>query len=478
MKIGIKYRLFLAMLLTAGLAVISLVGMTQWNLSRGFLRFVKETEKAGTLNLVSKLEHFYHEEQSWQSLQQNPEHWKELIFLSLLPPNPERNSFPSPQPPEEKSPRSKGLPPHMVDDFTERFSLFDANHKLLTPDTGHKGNREITPLLSDGKEVGFLGFVPMTKLTDDRHLHFLKEQTTTFLLVAGIIVLLSSISSFLLARRLVRPLKNLRAATHKLTGGEYSSRVPVAGHDEIGYLAADFNLLATTLELNEKARQQWVADISHELRTPIGILRGETEALIDGVRKTSPAALQSLHAESLQLERLVDDLYQLSMSDLGALSYRKTNLNLVELLEEVVESFRSEFEQHSLQMDLAQENMTETTLFADPDRLRQLFTNLMDNSLKYTSSGGQLKIELRREAQGVVVHFNDTAPTVAEANLEKLFDRLYRIESSRNRRTGGAGLGLTICRNIVTAHQGTISAYQSSLGGLGIKVVLPVGERN
>lgn len=482
MNIGIKYRLFWAMLLTASIAVVCLVGMTQWNLSRGFLRFVKETERASTLNLVDALERFYVEKQSWLPLQHNRALWVDLIFRSLTPPaQEEKTGMISPPPPdtvghphEDHGLATKPLPPHMVEDFAQRFFLLDAEHNLLIPFSGTTEEREIIPLHNGGKEVGYLGFVPMTQLTDDRHLHFLKEQKVTFVLVAGIIVLISSIFSFLLARRLVRPLKNLTDATHKLTGGEYSSRVPAAGSDEIGLLAADFNLLAKTLELNEHARRQWVADISHELRTPIGILRGETEALIDGVRTPSAAALQSLHAESLQLQRLVDDLYQLSMSDLGALSYRKTELDLAATVEDIVESYRGGFDQHGLKLTLTHTGTAHVVLFADPDRLRQLFSNLLDNALKYTDAGGQLDIKLCADAQKFEVHFHDSAPGVAESDLEKLFERLYRIESSRNRSTGGTGLGLAICRNIVAAHQGTISAHPSVLGGLWIKVVLPL----
>lgn len=475
MNIGIKYRLFLAMLLAASIAVVSLVVMTQWNLDRGFLRFIKETERVSTLNLAEALEGFYAAQGSWLPLQQHPERWKELVARSLLPAAPRRHpGMLAQSPPAEDDPVPKQLPPHMIDDFTQRFFLLDAEHNLLTPFAGFDEVKEMLPLSSDGKEVGFLGFVPRTKLTDDRHLHFLQEQKMTFLLVAGIIVLLSTIFSFVMARRLVRPLKNLSDATHKLSGGEYSIRVPVAGSDELSHLATDFNLLAMTLERNEQARRQWVADISHELRTPIGILRGETEALIDGVRDLNQAALQSLHAESLQLQRLVDDLYQLSMSDLGALSYQKKELNLADLLEDVVESYRAEFEQRLLKLTCVKIGVVNALLFADADRLRQLFTNLLDNSLKYTDSGGQLTVELCATGQYLGVHFLDSAPAVPESELPKLFERLYRIESSRNRSTGGTGLGLAICRNIVDAHQGTISAHQSSLGGLWVKVMLPV----
>jgi len=302
----------------------------------------------------------------------------------------------------------------------------------------------------------------------------LHEQKVTFLLVGGIIIVFAGILSYLLARRLVRPLEDLAEGTRRLASGDYERRVEVKGGDEIGNLSKDFNLLALTLEKNEEARRQWIADISHELRTPLGILRGETEALLDGVRQPDHAALQSLNTETLRLGRLVDDLYQLSMSDLGALSYRKKILNLAGLIEELAESYRNEFDQHGLSLTLTYEGSQGIQAFGDQERLHQLFTNLFENSLKYTDSGGGLEITLAIEGRNLSINFQDTAPTVPVAELEKLFDRLYRFESSRNRQTGGAGLGLSICKNIIEAHEGSISAAVSPLGGLWIKVSLPL----
>ena len=228
--------------------------------------------------------------------------------------------------------------------------------------------------------------------------------------------------------------------------------MPVTTTDELGKLASDFNLLALTLEKNEQARRQWVADISHELRTPIGILRGEIEALQDGVRQADADALQSLQSETLRLGRLVDDLYQLSMSDLGALNYCKSDLAAFELVKEVVESYRHEFLQRNIRLQLSGKG--DFRVFGDGERLRQLFTNLLDNSLKYTDEGGLLKIETHAGRQHLIIDFMDTSPAVPEEALERLFERLYRAENSRNRETGGAGLGLSICRNIVEGPPG------------------------
>lgn len=461
-------------MLAASLAVVSLVWITQWNLKRGFLRFVKETERAGIERLTESLQDFYASEGSWQRLQQNDETWRELIFYSL--PHQEEKRPPStdmPPPPAAHRNENKPFPPPpFIQDLPERYFLLDSNHNQLIGPTMHFGERAVTPLHYRGQIVGYLGYFPIKKLTDDRHLHFLHEQKQAFIMVAGIIVVLSGFLSYLLTRKLVRPLKSLAAATHTLTGGDFSCRVPVTTTDELGSLATDFNLLALTLEKNEQARRQWVADISHELRTPIGILRGEIEALQDGIRQADVESLQSLQAETLRLGRLVDDLYQLSMSDLGALSYRKSDIVIADLIAEVIESYRHEF--NLRRIHLTQSGERDAVVFGDPQRLHQLFSNLLDNSLKYTDMCGRLEVIVRKDRHSLIIDMQDSSPAVPEQDLSRLFERLYRADSSRSRTTGGAGLGLSICQNIVEAHRGTISAYPSPLGGLWIQIRLPV----
>jgi two-component system sensor histidine kinase BaeS len=253
--------------------------------------------------------------------------------------------------------------------------------------------------------------------------------------------------------------------------------VPETSDDELGRLARDFNTLALTLEKNEKARRQWVADISHELRTPLAVLRGEVEALQDGVRIPSPDTIRSLHGEVMRLNRLVDDLYQLSMTDLGALTYRKEDLNPAEPITDALAIYRAEFDRKGISIEEDIPRLESATVFGDQERLCQLFKNILDNSLKYTDEGGMLAVRLDCRDGKAVVDIEDSAPGVSEKDFERLFERLYRVEASRNRAAGGAGLGLAICRNIVEAHSGTIDARPSKLGGVWIRVTLPLAEK-
>lgn len=348
--------------------------------------------------------------------------------------------------------------------------LDDHKIPLFGPDQ-IPASTQLLPIRHLDKVVGHLGLLPLAHLTEAHELRFLKEQRLALALVALAVSLVAAGLALPLAGRLVRPIKKLTLAAQKLTSGEFNTRVEISSSDELGQLAQDFNILALTLEKNEKTRRQWVADISHELRTPLAVLRAEIEALQDGVRPTTAESISSLHSEILRLNRLVDDLYQLSLSDLGGLTYRKETMDLVTMIDSSVASYRSKFETKGI--DLVFSPGQKTPIFGDPARLQQLINNLLENSLKYTDSGGKLSIRLKQENSVVALDFQDTHPGVEEDVLDRLFDRLYRVESSRNRKAGGAGLGLAICKNIVEAHAGQISAQLSPLGGIWIRVELP-----
>lgn len=483
MKIGIKYRLFMALLAATGLVALGMFLIMQWSIDRGFLRYVNTLEQERLERLAVEFEQAFAERGSWDFLRDDPSHLFRLALRTLpegqltperlerLKRRLERLQRPEPLPPREP------LPPHLAHRFEARVLLLDGKRRPVAGARDMDEKADLMPLYHDRQVVGYLGLTPRKGLTDALQLSFVKQQKLAMALVAGVTLLVSALLSLPLANRLIRPIRSLAGATHRLTAGDYGTRVPVTAPDELGQLAQDFNTLALTLEKNEQARRQWVADISHELRTPLAVLRGEIEALQDGVRQATPAAVSSLHTEVLRVGRLVDDLYQLALSDIGALNYRKEEVTLTTVLEDGLEAFRPEFERKgiALECDLPPRDFI---VFADPERLHQLFANLLENSLRYTDAGGRLEITLEQEKGRAMLILRDSAPGVPAADLERLFDRLYRVEGSRSRASGGAGLGLTICRNIVEAHGGAVTAAPSPLGGLAVTVALPLEERS
>jgi two-component system sensor histidine kinase BaeS len=477
-KLSIRYRIFLAMLAATAVVVLSMFLIAQWSFNRGFLQYVNTLEQERLDTLAQELVQEYADQGNWNFLRNEPVNWLRLMIRTLppgiLPPEQlqrlerrmERRAMRGEPPPREAQ-------PGLAHRFELRVVLLDAAHQPVFGPAQGLGNSPLIPLQYQDKTIGYLGLAAPPKPLDLHQLRFVKQQTLALALIAGISLLVSVLLTLPLAKRLVRPIRALAAATHKLTTGEFATRVPEASGDELGQLARDFNLLALTLEKNQQARRQWVADISHELRTPLAVLRGEIEALQDGVRQATSEAIGSLHAEVLQLGRLVDDLYQLALSDLGALNYRKQNLDLNPLLQTVLESYRAPFAAKGIRLEF-QDTEEPLELSADPERLHQLFTNLLANSLRYTDAGGRLEIGVKKAGNYAALDFCDSHPGVPATELEHLFERLYRGEASRNRALGGAGLGLAICRNIVEAHGGRIEARPSPLGGVWIHVELPL----
>jgi len=474
MKIGLTHRLFLSILAATCLAVLSNFFIMTWSIDRGFLQYLNSFEQDRLEQLAGRLEQVYAENGSWDFLRENPrflierllnehlgdvssERFKELNKSNDVPPFP-------PPPMGAHQPR---LP----------FIVLDAERKPLFGNPAEAKDINLKPIIHNKETVGYIALLPPKHFLAPPQEQFLKQQKSSLILAALGMVLVVVIFSLPLANRLIRPIKAMAAATRELASGKYTIRVPISSSDELGQLARDFNAMALTLEKNEKARRQWVADISHELRTPLAVLRGEIEALLEGIRNTTPEAIRSLHAEALRLHRLVDDLYQLALSDLGTLTYHKEDINLVEILKDSIESYSTEFARNGITLTEEIAQGLQLIVFADRQRLYQLFANLLDNSLKYTESGGALIIRLACHNGHAAIDFEDSAPEVPENELGRLFDRLYRVEGSRNRTSGGAGLGLAICRNIVEAHAGTISALPSQLGGVLVRITIPVAGR-
>lgn len=479
MKFSIKHRLFIALLAAALLSVVSMLLIIQWNLDRGFLRYINNTDQTRIEKLATAMTTYYSNTGNWDCIRKDQTEMLK-IMQSTMPEYTRRN----PGQHRNRPHNSRGgngeasghrPPPDLViQHFEMRVLLLDDNGDPVFGPLNIRDNCKMIPLNANGKLIGQLGLMPAKRLSDTHQMRFIREQKLSFAMIASVVFLLAAGLAFPLANRLIQPIKRLAAGTNRLAAGQFETRVIIDSSDELGQLAQDFNTLALTLEKNELARKQWVADISHELRTPLAILRGEIEALQDGIRQPSSDTIRSLHSEVMRLGRLIDDLYQLSLTDLGAMTYRKEPVDLILFLNEMIESYRPELDRCKINLFADLPTNENATLSADPARLQQLFTNLLDNSLKYTDPEGTLHISLTTDVQNAAIVIEDSAPGVPAADLPRLFERLYRVEASRNRSTGGAGLGLSICRNIVEAHNGSISAQTSPLGGLRIEIIFPL----
>jgi two-component system sensor histidine kinase BaeS len=474
MKLNITHKVFLAILAANAIIVLSMFLIMQWSVDRGFLKYVNQVEQNRMNRLVKKLGATYRTEGTWDHLRNNPEALSRLLGEMY---SEDPTQFPSSatniEAKQELSNQTDQPVRRRYYRLEKRIAVLDAARNPILGSGNYADIEIFMPISIKGTVVGYLGLLPNKFLSNTLHLEFVKRQKLVFALVALLMLLVAVAISLPLARLLVRPLRKLAAATGHLSSGRYDVRVPVESDDEFGHLSRDFNALALSLDKNEQARRQFVADISHELRTPLTILGGEIEAIQDGIQDLSLESIDSLQGEVFRINRLVDDLYQLALSDVGALAYRKTEVNIVEILSETINRAKSQFRERDLTLTalMPQEPVL---VFADAERLTQLFDNLLNNSLKYTDSGGTLDITVETAHGSVTIDFKDSEPGVLEDERGRLFDRLYRVEGSRNRGTGGAGLGLAICSNIVAAHEGAIEALKSPLGGVWIRIILPL----
>jgi two-component system, OmpR family, sensor histidine kinase BaeS len=458
-RANIRLKLFYAMLALIVVLIAAINGAGHYIFNRDFLGYLNDQAQERMEDMVPRVEQAYREHGNWDFIRGNPRTWFELMRPAIV-----EHSGAASAPP---------LEPSDLTGATLRFSLLDANRRFVIGYPNVGPDARLRPVLLDDAIVGWIAQTPFESVIGAVDLRFQQSQFLAQLIIAVVAIMLAAFMVVRISGVLMRPLARVARATHRLAGGDYATRVEVESGDEVGRLAQDFNLLAMTLERNEKLRREFMADVSHELRTPLGILNGQLEALEDGVLQPDEQTIRSLKSEVDHLNKLVGDLYDLSLADAGALAYRKADLDLAPLLRDAVQVYEERFRKAGLELDAQLPGAM--PLHADGARLQQLFSNLFENSLRYTDAGGRLRLRCRLEQQRWLLVFDDSAPGVEAAALARLFERFFRVEASRNRASGGAGLGLAICRRIVEAHAGSIAAEASPLGGLRITVTLPAG---
>jgi two-component system sensor histidine kinase BaeS len=492
---GITGKLFLAIVAVCALTVLGMGLAARLSFQTGFLDYLAEIEDTRVSALAEELAEDYSQTGTWDALRE-PRAWRRLIrrFVHHEPDSSTRRKKDSGSereilPGETPAERARRNWEHAHLQSTLGLVALDKQTLIAGQPPGP--NASWNPITLDGKLIGWLTREPLAGITDAVDLRFHEQQRTAFVLIALFTLALAATCALLMAHFLIAPLRRFAVATGRLASGDFSARVSPAPpqdilqnmaastaaglyphHDELEVLAAQLNRLAGALEANENARRTFMAEIAHDLRTPLSILRGEIEALEDGLRAVTPESLASLRVEVEILGRLVDDIHTLSLADLGCLRYDMRPLDLVNSLESALFSTKDRIAAQglSLEADLPD---APVTVMADPARIAQVFRNVLENSLRYTDPGGCIRVRCAREHAGVCVDVFDSPPAVPEEQLPLLFERFHSGDPSRNRARGGSGLGLAICKTLVEAHAGQISASSSPLGGLWIRLCLP-----
>jgi two-component system, OmpR family, sensor histidine kinase BaeS len=509
------YKFFFLFLFTSIFVVLFMVAVLQFSVHRNFTDYVAQMELVRLDKLIYALEKEYKNNGNWDALRQNEHLWHELIITYVPdrvqpfghPPfRPETNELLKNEPiqPDQdpnkrkKMPEDDRRPPHgpLWDNgewrpqlalppppsrlppflaIGPRLSLLDAKKNVIfgDPDLSEQILRVIE---IDGQAVGWLGIKKPGQLTNPADILFLKQQSQAFYLIGTMVLILAMIVSVLFSRHLLAPVRKIAEGTKALRHRRFNTRILVSTSDELGQLAEDFNVMAQHLETYETMRRQWLSDISHELRTPLTVLQGEIEALQDGILEPSPEAIASLHAEVIYLRNIVNDLHRISQMESGTLEMIREPINPIEILKHTLERFEHRLNQQQIDINSNLEESDKIRIMGDADRISQVFSNILENILRYASSPGVVKVEYVASNNDITISIEDSGPGVPEESLEKLFDRFYRTDVARTRSKGGSGLGLAICKSIVEVHQGEISAVNGSSGGLKINIRFPLAK--
>ena len=305
---------------------------------------------------------------------------------------------------------------------------------------------------------------------------YLASFNESLLAAAGLAALAGVGASILLSRGIARPVQGMISATQRIAEGHFSERVQVSGEDELSELGRHFNDMAAQLEQVERRRRELIGDVAHELRTPLTAIKGSMEGLIDGVLPATPETFEQIHREAGRLNRLVDDLQELSRAEAGAASLDLQRVDLVKIIQNLLKRLGPQFEGQEIRLE-AHMPHEPLAVMADPDRIEQVLLNLLTNALNYSSRGGGVEVNARRTGHMAEVAVRDNGIGIPSEHLAHIFDRFYRVDKSRSRARGGSGIGLTIARQLVENHGGSIRADSEGEGKGSVFVfTLPLAE--
>jgi signal transduction histidine kinase len=290
--------------------------------------------------------------------------------------------------------------------------------------------------------------------------------------IAGIAM--GGLTAWWLVRRVLRPLERLSEGARRIAAGDLAARVSLPPEQELAAVADSFNRMAATLERVEQLRRALIEDVAHELRTPLATLRGYTEALAEGVVEPTPETLRTVHTEIEHLTRLVEGLDRLARADPGAQERASAEVSLGDVARRAIALANPSLEARAITVRVVEPDDL-PTLMADPDGIGQVIANLVQNAVAYTADGGDIAVTLSVDGDAVRCEVANTGPDIPPDQLPLIWERLHRVDPSRTRETGGAGIGLAVVRKIVESHHGTVGA-DSGGGRTAIWFQLPAAR--
>ena len=447
------FKLTAAFFLVAILVVVVIGVMANRVTSVGFQRFLDEDQADQAASLVDDLAVYYGANGGWAGA--------EVVLRSYLP---------------GRGAGGGGSTLIVVDNSGQIVASSGGGRGRARVETG---SENVLPIEVRGQQVGGLIIDEPGMMGGRAAEQYLDGVNQALLLSALAALVLALVLGAILARSLTRPLRELTKATRAVTSGDLDQQVVAKSNDEIGELAASFNQMAAALAANEVQRQQLFADLAHELRTPISVIRGQLEGMQDGIFERSDENLAVVHEETIVLSRLVEELRTLSLADSGQLPLKKERLDLGRQAEQAVAAMEPLAEAEGIHLQVERKPIAGAVL-ADAGRIQQVFSNLLSNAFRHASQSESqepavlVKIEGRGDKARVSVR--DNGPGMSPEAQEHAFDRFWRADSARNRDQGGSGLGLAICMGIIDAHEGRMWVESKPGSGASFIFELPLVE--
>lgn len=491
-KLSIGKKLFLAMMVTVGAVVAFIAVLITFSMRAGFSEYVLQAELDRFDPLVEILVQSHDPNNpGWPELKARRSEFEKLIRSALPPrarPLPVGNDG-AQKPPQNATARPNRKPPRDPMQFGSRLAIYDAAQTRVGGAPikfSDAGLREVIGPNASGQEtvIGYIAIARSGAGNGASDSVFLNDQLRVLGLTLVMALILSGMAAFILARQFTRPVNRLVSGTKRLSQGEYDLRLDKTSEDEFGNLVEQFNILAAQLNAQEIAERQWMSDTSHELQTPLAVLRAEIEAMQDGVRQADEKTLSTLHHSVIRLSGLVKDISQLSNAREGKLVGNWTREDISTIAAEAAQKSKGLIEDAglTLQTDLQQGLMGD----CDAMRIGQLIDNILTNARRYTNAPGTIHLSVEQQDDAAIIRVDDTNNRPSDEAMGKLFDRFYREDQSRTRgskssrsgASGGSGLGLSICKLIVDAHHGEIRAEASPMGGLAMIIKLPLKRQD
>jgi len=356
---------------------------------------------------------------------------------------------------------------------SRRVLLLDADHRIVLDRRADshstvgstflpQSNDRVLILNVRGNLVGYLVFTPFTFT---QRFGFARALLFPVGIISFILALFLVIVAALLFRRFVNPLADVIYAARNVASGKLDTRIPTTGPQDLRSLSESFNEMASSLERSDHERRDMLADIAHELRTPLSIIRGRLEGIVDGIYPENGPQVSMALEQTYSMQRLVDDLRLLTLVETRQLPFDRREVNVGGVIDRVIDMFSAEAQEKNISLSFPEKSGNLNALI-DPQRFEQVVGNLLGNALRYVPEEGRIWVTAKESNEGVCITVTDNGPGVPEDDLPFIFDRFWRKDKSRSRITGGTGLGLAISKQLVEAQGGTIAALNLPEGGL------------